>query len=99
MGYFGENASSGPDPSFTYNAGYNLVTSVERDDRPLLIPALRGLLVYRACITGLKQHSARAACQAMRLQGEYCVILNPRIGRLTVEKGWQAFEIARRMTE
>ena len=60
--------------------------------RPLAIPFLRGLLLYRACITNLVQKSATAACRQLREQDQYCVIINPQVVQNYVAKGKIAME-------
>ena len=60
--------------------------------RPMAIPFLRGLLLYRACITNLKQKSATAACQQLRKQDQYCVVINPQVVQNYVAKGKIAME-------
>ena len=62
--------------------------------RPLAIPFLRGVLLNRSCITDLKQVKATAACQRLRDQGQYCIVITPKVVRSYVEKGHMALERA-----
>lgn len=62
--------------------------------RPLAIPFLRGVLLNHACITDLKQERATAACQKLRNRDEYCIVINPKVVRMYVEKGRMALERA-----
>ncbi len=65
-----------------------------KDGQPVAIPFLQGVLLNRACITGLKKESAIATCRQLRKKGAYCVVLNPKLVRLYVEKAYAALEIA-----
>ena len=55
--------------------------------RPLPIPRVRGVLLYRACITGLKYSNAFATCKNMRAKGEYCIILNLKMAKIALRAG------------
>ncbi|MDJ0816415.1 MAG: D-alanyl-D-alanine carboxypeptidase family protein [Desulfobacterales bacterium] len=63
-----------------------------RAGRPASMPFLRGVLLYRACITNLKQDNATAACQQLRKQNQYCIVANPNLVKSYVAKGRVALE-------
>ncbi len=58
-----------------------------RGGRVVSIPFLRGVLLYRACITNLKKVNATAACRQLRKQNQYCIVANPILVKTYVAKG------------
>ena len=69
-------------------------SSALRSGRPHSIPFLRGVLLNRASITNLSQDRATAACKLLRNRGQYCVVINPKVVRMYVEKGHLALDKA-----
>jgi D-alanyl-D-alanine carboxypeptidase len=65
--------------------------------RPLSIPFIRGVLLYRACIMGLRKENAIAACKSIRKGDKYCIVMTPKLTRLVLTKGRTALERARRL--
>jgi D-alanyl-D-alanine carboxypeptidase len=63
-----------------------------RAGRSVPIPFLRGVLLYRACITNLKQDKATEACHQLRKQNQYCIVANPNLVKTYVAKGRFALE-------
>ncbi len=63
-----------------------------RGGRALSIPFLRGVLLYRACITNLKQDNATAACRQLRKQNQYCIVANPNLVQAYIAKGRLALD-------
>ena len=57
-----------------------------QDGRPAAIAFLRGVLLYRAIIHGLEEDAAKEACRQVRLQNEYCIVMNPQILQANVTK-------------
>ncbi len=63
-----------------------------RGGRAVSIPFLRGVLLYRAGITNLKQDNATAACRQLRKQNRYCIVANPILVQAYVAKGRLALD-------
>jgi D-alanyl-D-alanine carboxypeptidase len=62
--------------------------------RPLAIPFLRGVLLNRAIITDLKQENATSACRQLRRRNQYCIVINPKVVYMYVQKAHLASESA-----
>ena len=62
--------------------------------RPVAIPFLRGVLLNLAAITDLIQENATAACRQLRGRNHYCIVINPKVVYMYVQKAHLALESA-----
>ncbi len=62
--------------------------------RAMSIAFLRGVLLYRAWVTGLKKEDALVACKNMRKSEKYCIVMKPKNARIYLAKSRIALERA-----